>query len=166
VTAALELTSHGTVFACYAFLMTYPDEGCGGIKVRGVDFNQIANTEGYPSGVQVSPAFRLVGTWDGQAMTLTERPQPAGNAPGLPVPCVQDPNVASRPGITPLDRWMGDQEGSARSQGIEVLQAFSCDERTLGLVVVVADQRTVTWLTNRYGPVKVAGWLRPVPNGL
>jgi hypothetical protein len=146
--------------------MSYPADGCGGIKVRGVDFSHIANTEGYPSGVEVSPAFRLVGTWDGQTMTLTERLQQAGKAPGLPAPCVQDPHVASRPGMTPLDRWMADQEGSARSQGIEVLQAFSCDDKTLGLVVVVADEQAVNWLTNRYGPVKVAGWLQPVPNGL
>ena len=90
VTAPLQLATGGKVFACYAFLMSYPAEGCGGIEVRGVDFSQMPNVEGFSSGAQVSQAMRLVGTWDGRVLTLTESPQPALKAPGLPEPCQQE----------------------------------------------------------------------------
>src|SRR3989442_8099792 len=87
VTAPLQLATGGKVFACYAFLMTYPAGGCGGILVRGVDFNQIPNVEAYPSGALVSQAMRLIGTWDLKALTLTQAPQAAQAAPGLAQPC-------------------------------------------------------------------------------
>jgi hypothetical protein len=52
-----------------------------------------------------------------------------------------------------------------KARGITVLQTMPCDDTTLGVTVVLADENTVSWLTSHYGPVKVAGWLRPVPSG-
>jgi hypothetical protein len=51
-----------------------------------------------------------------------------------------------------------------RDRGIEVLMSTGCDSATVGVVVPVADEATVSWLTQHYR-VEVAGWLRPVPSG-
>jgi hypothetical protein len=161
VTAPLQLATGGKVFACYAFLMTYPAEGCGGILVRGVDFNQMPNVAGYPSGAQVSQAMRLVGTWDGAALTLTESPQPAQKAMGLPEPCQQELGFDGAPGVMAREPevWNG-----LKDYGIAVLQTMPCDDKTLGITVVVADDRTVAWMTSHYQHIKIAGWLRRLPS--
>jgi hypothetical protein len=161
VIAPLQLATGGKVFACYAFLMTYPAEGCGGIEVRGVDFSQMPNVEAYPSGAQVSQAMRLVGTWDGHALTVTEGPQPAAKASGLLQPCVQD--QGSLPGSDSMGLQLQVTD-ALRTRGIEVLMSTGCDSTTIGVVVPVADDATVSWLTHHYR-VKVAGWLRPLPSG-
>ena len=162
VTAPLQLATGGKVFACYAFLLTYPVEGCGGIEVRGVDFSQVPNIEGYPSGAQVSQAMRLVGTWDGRALTLTESPQVAGKAPGLPEPCQQELGFEGAPGVMAREPevWEG-----LKAHGVTVLQSMPCDDTTLGITVAVADERTVAWVTSHYQHIKIAGWLRPLPSG-
>jgi hypothetical protein len=162
VTAPMQLATGGKVFACYAFLLTYPAEGCGGILVRGVDFNRVPNVEGYPSGAQVSPAVRLVGTWDGTALTLTESPQPAQKALGLAQPCQQELGFEGAPGVMAREPEVWD---GLKAHGIAVLQAMPCDDTTLGITVAVADDRTVAWVTSHYPHVKIAGWLRPLPSG-
>jgi len=162
VTAPLQLATGGRVFACYAFLLTYPAEGCGGIEVRGVDFSQMPNVEGFPSGAQVSQAMRLVGTWDGGALTLTERPQPAAKALGLPDACHQELGFEGAPTLMPGDRQVWED---LKAHGIAVLESMPCDDTTLGITVVVADDRTVAWVTSHYPSVRVAGWLRPLPSG-
>ena len=52
-----------------------------------------------------------------------------------------------------------------QTHGITVLQTMACDDTTLGITVVVADDSTVSWVTSHYPPVKVAGWLRRLPSG-
>jgi hypothetical protein len=162
VTAPLQLATGGKVFACYAFLMTYPAEGCGGILVRGVDFSQLRNVEGYPSGAVVSQPMRLVGTWDGTALTLTESPQPALKAPGLNEPCQQELGFEGAPGVMAREPQVWED---LRAHGIGVVQSMPCDETTLGITVIVADDRTLAWVHSHYPSVKVAGWLRPLPSG-
>ena len=162
VTAPLQLATGGKVFACYAFLMTFPADGCGGIEVRGADFSQLPNVERYPSGAQVSQAMRLVGTWDGHVLRLTESPQAAQKAPGLPEPCQQEPGFEGAPGTNSRQTQLWD---ALQAHGITVLQTMACDDTTLGITVVVADDSTVSWVTSHYPPVKVAGWLRRLPSG-
>ena len=52
-----------------------------------------------------------------------------------------------------------------RSRGVEVLMSTGCDRTTVGVLVPVADDATVAWVTSHYPAVKVAGWLRPLPSG-
>jgi hypothetical protein len=47
-----------------------------------------------------------------------------------------------------------------RSRGIEVLSIIPCSDGIL-VVVPVADSKTVSYLTTRYGQLHVAGWLQP-----
>jgi hypothetical protein len=162
LTAELLLTSDDSVFACYIYAQSSPSDGCGGIEVRGVDFNHLTGMDGYPSGGQGSPPFRLVGTWDGKALTLTESPQPAQKAVGLPEPCRQDVGFEGAPDVMAREPevWAG-----LKAHGIAVLQSMPCDDTTLGVTVAVADDDTVAWVTSHYPDIKIAGWLRPLPSG-
>jgi len=117
VTAELLLASDGKVYACYAYLQSFPPAACGGIEVLGVDLSQIRSVEGYPSGGQGSRPQRLVGTW------------------------------------------------ALRVRGIDMLETMPCDSTTVGIVLVAADDKAVAWLTSHYRPIKVVGWLRPLPSG-
>jgi hypothetical protein len=164
VTAELLLASDGKTYACYLYAQSFPPTACGGIEVRGVDLTQIPGVEGYPSGGQGSPARRLVGTWDGQALTLTEPPQLAARAMGLPQPCQQELGFDGAPGM-PLMGQVDNDWVALRARGIDLLETMPCDSATVGIVVVVADDQTVGWLTSHYRPIKVGGWLRPVPSG-
>ena len=160
LSAPLVVAAGGRVFACFSWdLMTV--DSCGGIEVKGIDVSQIPSPGVDPNGWPFSPAMRLVGTWDGHALTLTEEARPAERAPGLPDPCLRDQGSAPGPDSMALQRQVTD---ALRARGIEVLMSTGCDRTTVGVVVPVADDATVSWLTQHYR-VEVAGWLRPVPSG-
>jgi hypothetical protein len=151
------LATGGRVFACFSDALMGPT-ACGGIEVKGVDVSQVPEGGGDPPWSQ---AMRLVGTWDGQALVLTESPQPAPKAIGLPEPCQPDPNSQPQPDSIQIQIEVSD---ALRSRGVEVLMSTGCDQTTVGVVVPVADDATVAWITGRYH-VKVAGWLRRLPSG-
>ncbi len=155
------LATGGLVFACFAYDLMDPVHACGGIEVRGVDASRLPGGDGYPGGGHVSHAMRLVGTWDGHALTLTEPPQLAAQSLGLPHPCVRDQGSQPGPDTMALQRQVTD---ALRARGIEGLMSTGCDSATVGVVVPVADEATVSWLTQHYR-VEVAGWLRPLPSG-
>jgi hypothetical protein len=159
LSAPLVLTAGGQVFACFSYDLMAVDS-CGGIEVKGVDVSHIPDGGG-DHGLPWSQTMRLVGTWDGQALTLTEAPHIAQTAPGPPQPCQQDPN--SQPEPDSIQRQI-EVIDALRSRGVEVLMSTGCDRTTVGVLVPVADDATVSWLTHHYR-VKVAGWLRPLPSG-
>jgi hypothetical protein len=154
------LATGGRVFACFSDSLMDPADGCGGIEVKRVDVSQIPDGGG-DHGLPWSHPMRLVGTWDGRALTLTEAPQPAQTAPGLPQPCTQD--FSPQPGFDSI-RLQIEVAVALRNRGIDVLMSTGCDGMTVGVVVPVADDATVTWLTSHF-PAKIAGWLRPLPSG-
>jgi len=149
----------GRVFACFSYALGDPADGCGGIEVKGVDFSQVPDGDG--SGLPFSHAMRLVGTWDGHALTVTERPQLAEKAAGLPQPCSQD--FSPQPGFDSIQLQI-EVADALRNRGIDVLMSTGCDGMTVGVVVPVADDATVNWLTSHY-PARIAGWLRRLPSG-
>jgi hypothetical protein len=161
VAAPLQLATGGRVFACYVFLLTYPAEGCGGILVRAVDFSRLPGVEGYPGGALVSQPMRLVGTWDGTALTLTQPPGAASTVAGPPQPCAAE--APSEPGPDTIQRQVQVTQALA-TRGIHVLMSTGCGGDTVGVVVPVADETTVAWLTSHY-QASVAGWLRRLPSG-
>jgi len=153
------LATGSRVFACFSDALMDPAT-CGGIEVKGIDVSQIPDGAG-DHGLPWSHPMRLVGTWDGQALTLTEAPQPAQTAPGLPQPCTQD--FSPQPGFDSMQTQI-EVANALRNRGIDVLMSTGCDGMTVGVVLPVADDATVDWLTNHYR-VKVVGWLRPLPSG-
>ena len=154
------LATGGRVFACFSDALMGPAAGCGGIEVKGVDLSQVPDGGG-DHGSPWSQTMRLVGTWDGQALTLTEAPQPAQTAPGLPQPCTQD--FSPQPGFDSI-RLQIEVADALRNRGIDVLMSTGCDGMTVGVVLPVADDATVDWLTRHYH-ARVVGWLRPLPSG-
>jgi hypothetical protein len=153
------LANGGRVFACFSdALMDWAT--CGGIEVKGVDISQIPDGGG-DHGLPWSQPMRLVGTWDGRALTLTEALHPAQAAPGLPEPCTQD--FSPQPGFDSIQHQI-EVADALRNRGIDVLMSTGCDGMKVGVVVPVADDATVDWLTRRYR-VNVAGWLRRLPSG-
>lgn len=153
------LATGGRVVACFSDALMDPAT-CGGIEVKGVDVSHIPDGGG-DRGQPFSHPMRLVGTWDGQALTLTEPPQPAQAAPGLPQPCTQD--FIPQPGFDSIQLQI-EVADALRNRGIDVLMSTGCDGMTVGVVLPVADDATVDWLTTHYH-VKVVGWLRPLPSG-
>jgi hypothetical protein len=146
-------------FACFSDALMDP-AACGGIEVKSVDISQVPDGGG-DHGLPWSHPMRLVGTWDGQALTLTEAPQPAQTAPGLPQPCTQD--FSPQPGFDSTQMQI-EVADALRNRGIDVLMSTGCDGMKVGVVVPVADDATVDWLTTYYR-VYVVGWLRRVPSG-
>jgi hypothetical protein len=153
------LATGSRVFACFSDALMDPAT-CGGIEVKGIDISQVPDGVG-DHGLPFSHPMRLVGTWDGQALTLTEAPQPAQTAPGLPQPCAQD--FSPQPGFDSIQHQI-EVADALRNRGIDVLMSTGCDGMTVGVVLPVADGATVDCLTNHYH-VKVAGWLQPLPSG-
>jgi len=154
------LATGGRVFACFSDALMGPAAGCGGIEVKGVDVSQLPDGGG-DHGLPWSQTMRLVGTWDGQALTLTEAPQIAQTASGPPQPCQQD--RYSQPEPDSIQRQI-EVIDALRSRGVEVLMSAGCDRTTVGVLVPVGDDATVAWITSHYH-VKVVGWLRPLPSG-
>jgi hypothetical protein len=154
------LATGGRVFACFSDALMDPAAGCGGIEVKGVDVSQVPDGGG-DHGSPWSQPMRLVGTWDGQALTLTEAPQAALPLPGLPPLCTQDSNSQPEPDSTQRQIEVTD---ALRSRGVDVLESTGCDRATVGVLVVVADDATLDWITKHYH-VNVVSWLRRLPSG-
>jgi hypothetical protein len=154
------LATGGRVFACFSDALMDPTTGCGGIEVKGVDVSKVPDGGG-DHGLPWSQTMRLVGTWDGHALTLTEAPQPAQTAPGLPQPCTQD--FSPQPGFDSIQLQI-EVADALRNRGIDVLMSTGCDGMKVGVVLPVADDATVDWLTRHYH-VNVVGWLRRLPSG-
>jgi hypothetical protein len=151
--------SGGRVFACFSSaLMDWAS--CAGVEVKGLDISQVPDGGG-DHGLPWSQTMRLVGTWDGQALTLTEAPQVAQAPPGLPPLCRQDFNA--QPGLDTTPRQI-EVIDALRSRGVDVLESAGCDRTTVGVLVPVADEATVAWITSHYR-VNIVGWLRPLPSG-
>ena len=152
------LATGGRVFACFSDDLM--NTRCGGIEVKGVDVSQVPDGGG-DHGSPWSQPMRLVGTWDGQALTLTEAPQVAQTPPGLPPLCTQDFSAQPEPDSTPRQIEVID---ALQSRGVDVLESAGCDRATVGVLVVVADDATVDWITTHYR-VNVVSWLRRLPSG-
>jgi hypothetical protein len=152
------LAAEGRVFACFSDDLM--NTRCGGIEVKGVDISQVPDGGG-DHGSPWSQPMRLVGTWDGQALTLTEAPQTAQTPPGLAPLCTQDFN--SQPEPDSMQRQI-EVIDALRSRGVDVLESAGCGRATVGVLVVVADDATVDWITKHYR-VNVVSWMRRLPSG-
>lgn len=147
--------------ACAFAPLPLPPIGCGGPKVADIDLQSISGSERYRNGVVSVGTMRLVGTWDAGMLRLTTPPQPSSQRDRTPIPeCTQNPNEPS-PTTTPQgERLIGD-ETILIARGIQVIGFYVC-QQALFVVVAVADAPTVDFMTARYAPIRLAGWLRPV----
>ena len=148
-----------TAKVCAAVIFTLPPTWCGGVTIYGVDIRTAPGAHVFSNGTVDTGLVRVVGTWDGQALTLVGALRPAGASEMPPWPaCAAGAKNAFLPDSTA--QRINDDTPFLRSRGIEVLSIIPCNDGIL-VVVPVADSKTVSYLTTRYGQLHVAGWLQP-----
>jgi photosystem II stability/assembly factor-like uncharacterized protein len=163
VTTTLMTDRRGRIVACHINPLPMPPILCGGVTVTNVDLGSIPGTQTYSNGVVETPRVRMVGTWDGHVLRLIEQPQ-VTTAPGTqPQPVTQAPPAsATRPGHDVFAELTRD-DSSLRERGIVLLEWGQGSEYVLPYVILaVADARSVQYLYETYGPMKISGWLQPV----
>jgi hypothetical protein len=156
VALVLYRTTMKTPMACLAILTSLPPAGCSGVPVTGYDFTRLAGLVRFgPMGWE-TPQLRLVGTWNGHALTL----------PRTPVPVTTHRPEPSPPAAC-HDHTTSDASALARRitrahVRIHMLELNPCGN-SVWLLVAVADQPTVSHVRGHFGGrVIVNGWLRPV----
>ncbi len=135
-----------------------PPIGCGGPSVANLDLATMSDAHRYSDGVVEVGTYRLVGTWEGGSLHLTETPVAANPSAHTPTPGCAQTTADPSPDATPEGRKLMDEEELIQQHGIVLLE-FMC-QGALFVVVAVADADTIDFMTNRYAPVKVAGWLQ------
>jgi len=142
--------------ACRIIPASLPPQGCGGVEVRGVaDPMRLPGAMRLSNGLLETDTVRLVGTWDGHALNLTEPPRRATPPHPSPRPIAAP---ATPRALAALQRLVADQP-ELRRQGILVMECAP-DGDAVYVLVPVTDNRTVATLTRRYGPVLVSAWLQ------
>jgi hypothetical protein len=148
-----------TAQVCAAEIFTLPPTCGGGVTIYGVDIRTAPGAHVFSNGTVDTGLFRVVGTWDGQALTLVGPLRSAGASEMRPWPtCAAGAKNSLLPDSTA--QRINDDTPFLRSRGIEVLSIIPCNDGIL-VVVPVADSKTVSYLTTKYGQLHVAGWLQP-----
>ncbi len=148
-----------TAQVCSVEIFTLPPTCGGGVTIYGVDIRTAPGAHVFSNGTVDTGLVRVVGTWDGQALTLVGPLRSAGASEMRPWPtCAAGAKNSLLPDSTA--QRINDDTPFLRSRGIEVLSIFPCNDGIL-VVVPVADSKTVSYLTTRYGQLHVAGWLQP-----
>ena len=148
-----------TAKVCAAVIFTLPPTWCGGVTIYGVDIRTAPGAHVFSNGTVDTGLVRVVGSWDGQALTLVGSLRSAGAREMRPWPtCAAGAKNSLLPDSTA--QRINDDTPFLRSRGIEVLSIIPCNDGIL-VVVPVADSKTVSYLTTRYGQLHVAGWLQP-----
>src|SRR3954451_8694459 len=75
-TATLLQTPNGKLTLCGGSILdSLPPAGCGGALVKDLDPMTVPGAKRYPGGTITTPSVRLVGSWDGTALTPTREPE-------------------------------------------------------------------------------------------
>ncbi|MBK5307869.1 MAG: hypothetical protein JJD92_14385 [Frankiaceae bacterium] len=136
-TATLLQTPDGQLTLCGgAVLTSLPPAGCGGAAVRGLDPMTVEGAKRYQNGSITTPSVRLVGTWDGQALTVTQPPVTAQPQAPDPEPDIPGPSCPEPAGGWPFDRVDMD--------GWDAVQEYAVRQPDAGTARVDDSQRILT----------------------
>ena len=161
ITTGLLSLKGGPVMACHLIMLSLPPAGCSGVVVKGVDIRGLPGAHAFSNGTVETLTMRLVGRWDGQALTLTEPPVPAKPTPVAPTP-VQASPAPITPELVEAQRRLNDDGVNLRSRGIHVRED-GFDATGLYVRLAVADRAAVDYLRTRYtAAMRVEGWLQPL----
>lgn len=112
-TATLLQTPDGRLTLCGGGILdSLPPAGCGGPRVLGLDPMTVEGAERFDNGTVTTPSVRLVGTWDGTALTVTQPAERRDPDAGTPPDAIPGPSCPEPPGGWPYDRF--DQAGWER----------------------------------------------------
>jgi hypothetical protein len=125
----------GPVEVCHAVLDSLPPQCGGGIEVRGLDPAAVPGATSQRGVTWTDQAVRLVGTWDGTALTVTR--------PAEPAPFGEDPDDPDR-FEPPCDELLGGPGGWS-ADGAGVLRTYGeTQPDSFAGMWVARDQRTFT----------------------
>jgi photosystem II stability/assembly factor-like uncharacterized protein len=161
VTTSLMSAKGGPLNACFFMPLPLPPIGCGGVEVTNVDVAAIPGTITYKNGTVGTPVVRLVGTWDGRVLRLTENPQPAPGTNTIPQRVTQAPPAASGKTNQQVLEEIRRDADALRKRGI-ILLAWGEGADGAEVTLVVADPPSVQYLYDTYGRLQIKGWLQPV----
>jgi hypothetical protein len=133
--ALLQTPGHGLLLCGGGTLDSLPPAGCGGAIVHGLDPMTVPGAHRFPNGTITAPSVRLVGTWDGTALTVTEPPELSQPSPG-PTVDIPGPSCPEPPGGWPYDR--------VDLQRIQRVQAYLATQPDAGTLRVDNSQRIFT----------------------
>lgn len=143
-------------YACLGARILEGPPGCAGSGplILGLDMASFPHLVRQRNGT-IEIALRMVGSWDGRALSLSQPPAMAAQDDiRQPEPCTGNPGLYGA--IRPEDvRDIGLLES------VHVLGWGACDG-SIAFTVWVADAHTVTALINRYPGAEVAGWMQPI----
>jgi hypothetical protein len=123
-TTVLESPDHGPQL-CAAVAESYPPQ-CGGPDIVGWDWSDVDGEESANGTTWGS--YRVVGTWDGGRLTLTEPPgEPSEGAPG------SEPDFTT-PCPPPAGGWAVDDPATATERGREAAANYANEQPDLGSV--------------------------------
>ena len=161
VVTSLMSARGGPVNACWAMPLPLPPIGCGGVEVTNVVIADIPGAVTYRNGTVGTPELRLVGTWDGRVLRLTEKPQPTTLPETRPQPVAQAPPASSGKTAQQVMEEFKRDEAALRQRGI-VLLGFGAGSDGVEVTLAAADPASVQYLYSTYGRMKISGWLQPV----
>jgi photosystem II stability/assembly factor-like uncharacterized protein len=115
----------------------------------------------YQNGTVKTPIVKVVGTWDGHGLRLSDQPQVTMLKPTEPKAwIVQSPPTSSGKTSQQLMEELKRDSRNLEKRGIIVLRyTFAAD---LDVTLAVADANSVNYLFDHYGRVQISGWLQPV----
>ncbi|TDU84279.1 hypothetical protein EV138_6750 [Kribbella voronezhensis] len=145
--------------ACRTIQLSLPPAGGSGVTVNGLEPRTVEGAVVHNTTV-MTPTLRLTGTYDGEALTLTEPPMPGEEGRGFAERRVT-PDEAELVPVEPVALQTLRQ--SLRTDlGDQLLQSSALGG-ILHLVVAAAAEEQAGQLRARYGPhLVISSWLRPV----
>lgn len=156
VAPVLYRTTMKQPMGCLAMLTSLPPAGCSGVLVAGHDFTHLAGLVRFGAMGWQTPQLRLVGTWDGDALTLTRAPVPVTThrpAPSPPAAC-HDHTTREASALA--------RRISRAHERIHMLELSPCGD-TVWVMAAVADKPTISYIHQHFASsVKIVGWLQPV----
>jgi photosystem II stability/assembly factor-like uncharacterized protein len=162
VTTELNTKAGEQVVACWIHLWSLPPPVCGGVTVTNLDVAGISGTRTQPNGVIVTPTLRLVGTWDGHALRLTEQPQPSDLPHTEFKPVSQPPPPTQTKPTEQVLQEIRRDWAELQKRGISLMEWGEGSDSLPYVKLAVADDASVQYLYVTYGRVNISGWLEPV----
>ncbi len=161
VVASLLAVRSKPTFACQFILTSLPPAGCAGVEVRNAQVASVPGTTVYRNGTMQTHVVRLVGSWDGRALTLSQSAQVTTEAETTALPVAQSPPAELRRGSTSeVDQRVAHDAAVLQDLGIHLLEVGTGADG-VDVVLAVADARSVHTMYDRYGAVHISGWLQP-----
>jgi photosystem II stability/assembly factor-like uncharacterized protein len=162
VTTILMAAKDGPIRACWGAIPTASPTGCEGVDVTNVDLASMNQKTSFRNGTVQTGTVKLVGTWDGHSLHLTEQPRlPPPATYTLPEPIARAGPGSSRKTPQEVVQELARDNSTLRQRGILVLAVAEMGG-FVRVFLAVADAKSVKYLTGTYGPLEIYGWLQPV----